>query len=342
MAELAKIVSANLVGNKEKVISGINTLEAAQEDEVSFLANSRYLESLQTSKAGAICIHSSITPVSNKNYLISEDPSLTFQKIVELFITKSEASFKGIHPSAIIHKSAKIGKNVSIGPYSIIERNVVIKEGTIIYAHVYIGENSKVGENCTIYPSVVIRERCFIGNRVILQPGAIIGSCGFGFSTDKSGKFAKLEQLGTVIIEDDVEIGANTTIDRARFNSTKIGRGTKIDNLVQIAHNVQIGENNGIAAQTGIAGSAKTGNNVLMGGQVGIVGHVEIGDKVMIATRGGVSKSLPQSGQYRGSPAIPLAEYNRQQVYVRKLEEYVNTIKELQKRIEALENRPLA
>jgi UDP-3-O-[3-hydroxymyristoyl] glucosamine N-acyltransferase len=190
--------------------------------------------------------------------------------------------------------------------------------------------------DCRIDPSCVIRERCRLGNRVILQSGAIIGSCGFGYITDKEGAHLKLEQIGSVFLEDDVEIGANTTIDRSRFKVTIVRKGTKIDNLVQIAHNVEVGPYNLIAAQTGIAGSAKTGRHVLLGGQVGVLGHVELESGTMIATRGGVSKSL-RAGKYRGSPAIPVIEYNRQEVHIRRLKEYVERIKLLEEKTAQLE-----
>jgi UDP-3-O-[3-hydroxymyristoyl] glucosamine N-acyltransferase len=193
--------------------------------------------------------------------------------------------------------------------------------------------------HCHFHPHVTVRERCEIGNCVILQPGAVIGSCGFGFTTDTKGRHTKLEQLGTVILEDHVEIGANTSIDRARFKSTRIGRGTKIDNLVQIGHNVHIGYDNIIVSQTGIAGSVKTGKNVVFGGQAGVVGHLEIADFVMVATRGGVSKSINQPGKYAGGPVMGLSEYNRQQVHLRKITDYVKQIEELKKRLSELEEK---
>jgi UDP-3-O-[3-hydroxymyristoyl] glucosamine N-acyltransferase len=338
LAELAKLTSAKLLGNETHSVSGVSSLEEATCEDISFLTNSRYKEAMAKSLAGIICISPSGPFIEGKNYLISDNPSITFQQIAELFIGNNEkTAFDSIHSTAVIHPTAKIGKNVAIGPYSVVDKNAVINDNSIIYAQVYIGAGTHIGKNCLIYPSVVIRERCCLGDRVIIQPGAIIGSCGFGFTINSEGKMQKLEQIGSVIIEDDVEIGANTTIDRARFKSTIIRRGTKVDNLVQIAHNVEIGENNGIAAQTGIAGSAKTGNNVLMGGQVGIVGHVKVTDNVMIATRGGVSKSLLTAGKYRGSPAIPLTEHNKEQVHIRKLAQYVETIRILQKKVEELE-----
>ncbi|HPE84710.1 MAG TPA: UDP-3-O-(3-hydroxymyristoyl)glucosamine N-acyltransferase, partial [Chlamydiales bacterium] len=190
--------------------------------------------------------------------------------------------------------------------------------------------------NCTIYPHVTIRERSQIGNRVTIQPGAVIGSCGYGYTMDAKGHHNKLEQIGNVIIEDDVEIGANTTIDRARFKSTRIGRGTKLDNLVQIGHNVSLGEDNLIISQSGIAGSAKTGRHVFMGGQGGIVGHVDITDNVQIATRGGVSKDIKTSGIYGGGPVMPMKEFNTMQVHIRKLSSYAKRLKELEIQLASL------
>jgi UDP-3-O-[3-hydroxymyristoyl] glucosamine N-acyltransferase len=186
---------------------------------------------------------------------------------------------------------------------------------------------------------VTVREKCLIGNRVIIQPGAVIGSCGFGYTTNAQGEHVKLEQLGAVVIEDDVEVGANSTIDRARFKITRIGRGTKIDNLVQLGHNVDIGHNNIIVSQTGIAGSVKTGKNVVFGGQAGVVGHLEIADFVMVATRGGVSKSITQPGKYAGGPVMGLSDYNRQQVHLRKITDYVKQIDALEKKVMELEEK---
>lgn len=337
LAELSLAVSAQLHGDPEAKISGINTLEEATPVDASFLANPRYNEAMKKSQAGVICVSPQTPLLEGKNFLISPDPSRTFQQIVELLIPSSTSGFSGIHPSAVIHPTAQIGPNVTIGPCAVIDRHVKIGANTHIGPNCSIGFEVEIGTDCLIHPHCTIRERCRLGHRVILQPGAVIGSCGFGYTTDPMGCHRKLEQVGIVILEDDVEIGANTTIDRSRFKTTLIRKGTKIDNLVQIAHNVEIGEHNLIAAQTGIAGSSKTGKYVLLGGQVGIVGHVELDDQVMVATRGGVSKSL-KTGKYRGSPAIPITEYHRQEVHVRKLEEYVERLKELEKQQPAIRN----
>lgn len=331
LAELGARLGAQLVGDPDHFISGVDTLEEANSADASFLANPRYNEAMKKSHAGVICVDTSAELPPGKNFLISADPCRAIQIIAELFMSFASSGFTGIHPTAIIHPTAQIGPNTTIGPHAVIDRNVKIGAHTSIGPNTSIGYDVEIGSHCQIHPNCTIRERCRLGNRVILQPGAVVGSCGFGYTPDKQGRHLRLEQLGRVVLEDDVEIGANTTIDRARFKETLIRKGTKIDNLVQIAHNVEIGENNVIAAQTGIAGSAKTGKHVMLGGQVGIVGHVELDDHVLIATRGGVSKSL-KNGKYRGSPAIPIAEYHRQEVHVRRLEEYV-------KRLKILENK---
>jgi len=337
LKDLAEITSSKLIGDGNLEIFGVNTLEKAKNTEASFLANPRYLEQLKKSKAGVVCVNFDTPIDKTKNYLISEDPSKTFQQIINFFLSSKKhlSGYFHIHEKAQIHPSAKIGKNVTILPFSTIDENVIIEENTFISANVYIGPNAKIGKDCTIHSNVTIREGCILKNRVILQPGSIIGSCGFGYIQNKDGSYQKLDQIGIVIIEDDVEIGANTCIDRARFTRTIIKKGTKIDNLVQIAHNVEIGENTAIAAQTGIAGSSKIGDMVVMGGQVGITGHVEISSKTMLATRSGVSKNL-KPGKYRGSPAIPLIEYNKQYITFKNLEKI---LKNLQKKIENLENK---
>lgn len=341
LSDLASLTGSKLVGNPQKTVQGVASLEEASEEDVSFLANPRYFSSMKQSKAGVICIHKDMESQvdSSKSFLVSQDPSMAFQIIAKLLLHLEETAFKGIHPQAVVHETAVIGKNVSIGPFVTIDRGVVIGDDTLIYPNVYVGPNASIGTSCILHSNSVVRENCILKNRVILQPGAVIGSCGFGYITNEKGHHVKLEQLGNVVLEDDVEIGANTTVDRARFKSTIIGRGTKLDNLVQIGHNVELGQDNIIVSQTGIAGSSKTGRLVIMGGQAGIVGHVEIASGTMIATRGGVSKSITEPGKYAGAPVMPLKEYNKQQVYLRKIEEYVNKIEALESRLKELESK---
>ncbi len=341
LSELAELTQSTLVGPPDYSITGVEALDLACSKDASFLANPKYRSSLKETKAGVICIDRQVQPEEGKNFLVSDDPSRAFQIIMEALLSSpyDSSGFTGIHPTAVIHPSAKIGREVDIGPFAVIDHGAVIGDHTKIAAHVSIGPGVEVGSHCFFHPHVTIREKCTIGNRVILQPGAVIGSCGFGYTTDGKGQHSKLEQLGTVIIDDDVEIGANTTIDRGRFKATRIGRGTKIDNLVQIGHNVDVGVDNIIVSQTGIAGSVKTGKNNVFGGQAGVVGHLEIADYVMVATRGGVSKSIKHPGKYAGGPVMNLSEYNRQQVHLRKINEYVKQIENLEKRLKELEEK---
>lgn len=345
LEEIATLTQSRLIGSPEHKISNVADLDSATANDISFLAipqfdqASRYEQAMLRSQAGAIFVSENAATVKGKNLLVAKNPSQAFQMLVEAFYgSENESSgFRGVHPTAVIHPSSKLGDNVHIGPYAVIDQHVVIGNNTTIGAACSVGPFSTVGSDTVIHPHVTIRERCHIGNRVILQPGVVIGSCGFGFITDKTGKHTKLKQVGNVVVEDDVEIGANSTIDRARFKTTRIGRGTKIDNLVQIAHAVVVGQDNIIVAQTGIAGSTETGKNVVLGGQTAIAGHLKLASGVMLAARSGVTKSINKAGKYGGIPATSLADYNRTSVYLRNIEHYVNEIKELKSRLDELE-----
>lgn len=340
LQELATLTGSTVVGNPDYCISNVESLELATSSDASFLANPRYEKAMLKSRAGVIFIATSADLPSERNFLLNSDPSRAFQRTAEAFYgTGNELSgFEGIHPTAIIHPTAVIGEKCVVGPYAVIDKNVVIGDSTTISSGCYIGPHVKIGHFCLLHPKVVIREQCVIGDRVVVQPGAVIGSCGFGYLTDQDGKHTKLNQLGSVIIEDDVEIGANTTVDRSRFKGTLIGRGTKIDNLVQIGHGVTIGEDNILVAQTGIAGSTKTGRNVTIGGQVAIAGHLQISDRIMIAGRSGVTKSLMEPGViYAGMPARPRGEHNRATIYLQNIEQFVKKINALEARLNQLE-----
>ena len=335
LSEIAEHTHCQLIGNPDHVIFGVADLETAQAHHASFLSNSRYQSVLAQSQAGVIFVDAEAPIIEGKNYLVSTQPSQAFQRLLEAFHPPRQhpSGFKGIHPTAVIHETAEIGKEVSIGPYAVIDEYAKIGDNTFIGTGAYIGPHVVIGQFCLIHARVVIREECYLGDRVIIQPGAIIGSCGFGYVTDKQGKHTKLHQVGNVILEDDVEIGANTTIDRARFQHTQIGRGTKVDNLVQLAHGVHTGKHNIIVAQTGIAGSTTLGDYVVLGGQVAVAGHLRLETGVMIAGKSGVTKSL-SAGKYGGIPAIPLEEYNRNQVMLRNIKKLMDQVKELFKRIE--------
>lgn len=336
--QLAQLVGAKLVGDENLTITGVASLDLACNSDASFLANPLYKDVMKTSKAGVVCVDSDADLVHDKTYLITDNPSIAFQTIAALFLEdrKPEATgFTGIHSSAVIHESARIEENVHIGPHVVIGAGVTIGSGSKLLGSSFIAHNVHIGKDVMIFPGVTVREESLIGDRVTLQPGAVIGSCGFGYSTDpKTGKHTKLDQIGNVVLEDDVEIGANTTIDRARFKTTIIKQGTKIDNLVQIGHNVEVGKDTIIVSQTGIAGSTTIGNHVVLGGQVGVAGHLKVGNGVQVASQSGISKNLTIPGPYRGSPAIPMDQYNRRAVLVRRLEK-------LYTKVESLENQLL-
>lgn len=336
LKEIAELTHCELRGNPEHEINDVGDLESASAQQASFLSNPRYLQTMKNSKAGVIFIDDETTINEGVNYLISKNPSKAFQKLIDYFYPKNThpSGFKGIHPTAVVHPTSKIGTDVTIGPHAVIDEHAIVGNQTFIGASAYIGPKTIVGDDCLIYANVTIRENCRIGNRVIIQPGAVIGSCGFGYITE-NGCHVKLQQAGSVSIEDDVEIGANTTIDRARFQTTKVGKGTKIDNLVQLGHAVRLGEHNIIVSQTGIAGSTKTGKYVVLAGQVAVAGHLELSDGVTVAGKSGVSKSL-KTGKYSGIPAIQLDAYNRNQVYLRNIEKYVKRIEELEKKLKEI------
>lgn len=335
LKELAKKLNVEFSGNPDYEISGIGGLDDATPSDISFLANPRYIDTMTKSKAGAICISLAQPVQPGKNFLLCPNPSQSFQELIEIFIPKLPISqfSKGIHPTAVIDPTAIIDEKADIGPYCVIGAKAHIKKSARLIAHVYVGEESQIGENTIIYPHVTIRERCIIGDRASIQPGAVIGSCGFGYITSSEGKHVKLQQLGSVVIEDDVEIGANTTIDRARFHQTKISTGSKIDNLVQLGHNVEIGKHNLIVSQVGIAGSSKTGDYVVLGGQVGVVGHVHIASHTLVGAKAGISKNVLNAGRYTGVPLQPIDDYNRQQVLMRKLPELFEKVKKLESKL---------
>lgn len=336
LKEVASIIEGEIIGDENIVVTGICGIKEAKEGDLTFVANSRYLPLMSHTRASAI-ITSRDVKTAPKAIIRTENPSLAFAKMVSLLAPNDVRRPKGIHPTAVIGDKVKIGKNVAIDPYVVIEDNVEIKDNTILYAGVYVGYHTKIGRDCIIYPYVIIRERVTIGNKVVIHGGTVIGSDGFGFSTVQ-GVHHRIPQIGTVIIEDDVEIGANVTIDRARFDKTIIKKGTKIDNLVQIAHNVSIGENSIIVAQSGISGSTNIGKNVTIAGQSGVIGHISIGDNVVVAAQSGVTKSIPSNTCVSGYPAIPHVLAKKIHAFTKNLPELFKKVKQLEKEIEGLKS----
>lgn len=334
-ADIAKLTNSILEGDPSLEILNVADLESADKHDISFLSNPRYEGAMKKSQAGAIFVPSAFASSTGHTLLKTDDPSRAFQQMVEIFNPNSQkmTGFTGIHPSAAIHPTAKISANVNIGPFTVIDEGVEIGPNTTLLSHITIGPYCKIGSDTFIHAHVTLRERTQVGSRVIIQPGAVIGSCGFGYTQDKEGRHVKLNQVGIVIIEDDVEIGANTTIDRSRFKETRIGRGSKIDNLVQIGHGVVVGDHNIIISQTGIAGSTSTGKYVILAGQVAVAGHLHLADGVVIAGKSGVSKSIDKAGRYNGIPCMPLDEYNKNAVYLRKITSFIDRLKALESKV---------
>ena len=336
LKEIAHLIGGDLVGDGDTLITGICGIKEAKPGDLTFIANSKYLHLLQTTKASAV-ITSPDVKAAPKPIIQAENLSLAFAKLAATLLgSEIQRHPEGISPKAVLGKGVRLGSGVSIQPFVVIEDDVAIGDRTVVYAHSYIGRRARIGNDCLIYPNVSIRERVEIGHRVIIHSGSVIGSDGFGFATVK-GIHHKIPQIGTVVIEDDVEIGANVTIDRARFEKTLIGKGTKIDNLVQIAHNVVTGSNCIIVAQSGISGSTTLGNHVVLAGQSGIVGHITVGDHVMVGAQAGVSKSVPPNTAVWGYPAKPLPKAKRLNAALQRLPGLHKTVDSLRRRLEELE-----
>jgi UDP-3-O-[3-hydroxymyristoyl] glucosamine N-acyltransferase len=331
LQEIAKLCGGELIGDPNQEITGAASLAEAQPGEVTFFSDPRYGPLLRKTRASALFVLPDFSDAISLAQIRVTNPSKAFEQIVIKFAPKPVMHPPGIHPTAVVDPSAKLGPRVSIQPNVVIEADVRIGDETVIGAGTLIGRESSIGASCLIYPRVTIRERTRIGSNVIIHSGAVIGSDGFGFEF-VDGQHRKIPQLGIVQIDDNVEIGANTTIDRARFGRTWIQEGVKIDNLVQIAHNVVIGKHSVIAAQTGISGSTRVGELVQMGGQVGIVGHVTIGDRAMIGAQSGVSKDV-SGGKWFGYPAMPIEETMRQIAWIRRLGKLFDRVKTIEKKL---------
>jgi len=329
--ELAALSGGELVGDSTLKITGAASLSEATPGEISFFTDRKYIGLLRKTRASAIFVPLDFAKPVNAAQIRVSNPTKAFEQVLLKFTPERITFAPGIHPSAVVDPSAQLGQRVSIQPLAVIEPDAKIGDDTIIGAGSYVGHETVIGPACHIYPNVTIRERSRIGSRVIIHSGAVIGADGFGFEM-VDGRHQKILQLGMVQIDDDVEIGANTTVDRARFGRTWIQQGVKIDNLVQIAHNVVIGKNSVIVAQSGISGSTRVGERVIMGGQVGIVGHLEIADGSMIAAQSGITKNLP-GGVWFGSPAVPFPEAKQQIAWIHRLGKLFARVKEIEKKL---------
>lgn len=329
-SQIASFINGRIIGDEQALIKGVAPIESAEEGHLSFVAQARFSDQIATSKASVIIVSEKLlTDISYKPTVIAvEDAYLSFQVLMNLYQEMQDKK-SGIEEGAKCHESAVIGEAVYVGAFTCVSEKVKIGAGSQIYPQVYIGKNVKIGKNCVIYSGVRIYDYCVIGDNCIIHSNTVIGSDGFGFQPTKDG-YQKIPQLGNVILEDHVEIGSNCSIDRGTIGSTIIGRGTKIDNLIQIAHNVKIGKHNVIAAQTGIAGSTIIGDWNQIGGQTGIVGHITIGNQVKIQGQSGVNSSAKDGEILYGSPAINAGEYRRNYVHFRNFTEIVKRINNLE------------
>lgn len=333
LKQIVEMCNAQLKGDENFTPTGVCGLDKIKEGAIAYTNQTERFDNLANLPLGALIVNEKLkeTPLPFKgNILYVKNPEWAFTQVLRDIETLNKQAPK-ISDKAVIDPSAKIGKGVSIGAYAVIEEGAVIGDGTIIYPNVYVGRNVQIGALCILYPNVVVRENCILKNKVILQPGAVIGSDGFGYVFE-NGMHNKIPQIGNVILEDDVEIGANTTIDRAKLNSTIIGANTKIDNLVQIAHNVEIGKATILVSQVGIAGSTKVGNGVIMAGQVGVSGHLTIGDQAVLGPQAGILGNVKPGEKLLGSPARPYGEYMRICAIMGKLPEFYKELLALKKK----------
>ena len=336
LEKIAEQVKGAVIGDKKSLIKGINSLDNAQEGDIAFFYDMRYKEQALATRATALVVSEAIDGFSGGQILV-ENPKLAYARLAALFAPPVPV-FQGISRDAVVEETAVTGKEVSVYPMVYVGKNAVIGDNVILFPGVFIGDNVKVGNNSVLHANVSVARDCIIGSNVVIHAGCAIGSDGFGYVRSEEGN-VKVPQLGNVRIDDDVEIGANTTIDRAAHGTTHIKKGVKIDNLVQIAHNVVIGEHSIVVALSGISGSVKVGKNVIIGGQVGIKDHITIGDWAQVGSAAGVHKSLAEGEAVLGNPEMPPRQWMETRALIRKLPEMNKRIKTLEKKLKVLEEK---
>ena len=340
--QIAEFLNGKVEGNSQEKVNSIAKIEEAKKGSLSFLSNLQYEKFIYTTEASIVLVNNDFVASKKINSTIIrvQDAYQSLAKLLELYESSINAEKTGIEPNTMIDNSAQISENVYVGGFSYISKNAKIGKNVKIYPQVFIGDNVSIDENSIIYSGVKIYRDCKIGKHCVIHSGVVVGADGFGFAPNEKGELKKIPQIGNVIIEDCVEIGANCTVDRATMGSTVIKRGAKIDNLTMIAHNVEIGENTVIVAQTGISGSTKVGKNCMIGGQVGIIGHISIADEVKIAAQSGIGASIETKGEIvQGSPAYKVRDYQRSYVMFKKLPELKSEIETLKKEIEELKSK---
>ncbi len=336
VAEIAEYLNGRVVGDGSVVIRNVQGVDEAGKGDLTFVANRKYLKKLAATGASAVIVHPDMEG-QGKNFIVVPDPYVAFGRVLALFYPDQEEQ-PGISTSAYIEDGASVSREAVVYPGATVCRGAKVEKGVVLYPGVFVGRDAVIDEGSILHPNVTVYRRCLIGKRVILHAGVVVGSDGFGFAAP-GGANMKIPQVGIVQIDDDVEIGANTTIDRGTMGRTWIQKGVKIDNLVQIAHNVVIGEHSVIVAQVGISGSAKLGKGVIIGGQAGIVGHIRIGDHVMAAARAGIHKDVPPQSIVAGAPHRSHREWLRIEASIPKIPDMNSTIADLMKRVDLLEKK---
>jgi len=338
---IAQFLKGEIEGNPKATVNNVAKIEEGSPGALSFLANPKYEHYLYTTKSTIVLVNRSFVPARNvEATLIRVDNAYdAFASLLRL-VDQARPRKKGIHPTAIIEKTAQLGKDIYVGPYAYIGENCVIGDGSSVYPHVFIGDNTRLARNCTLYAGVKVYHDCILGENCVVHAGTVIGSDGFGFAPQSDSEFMKIPQLGNVVIEENVEIGANSAIDRATMGSTMIRKGVKLDNLIQIGHNVEIGENTVLAGQSGIAGSTKVGRNCMMAGQVGVAGHLKVANGAIIGAKSGIAGDVKKENSViLGYPAFEHKDYLRSYVIFKKLPDLKARVEELEKQIKLLNGR---
>lgn len=338
LTQISMLLGGRVEGDGNAEVWKLCKIEEGEPGGLSFLANSKYTNYIYDTKATAVIVSNDFEPerAVAANLIRVDNPYLAFATLLKKY-NEMQLDKRGVSPQAFVSPSATIGKDCYIGPFAFIGENARIGDGAKIYPTTFVGDNTVVGDNTTLFAGVRIYQNIVIGQRCILHSGVVVGADGFGFAPTEDGSYQKIDQIGNVVIEDDVEIGANTTIDRATLGSTIIHRGVKLDNLCQIAHNVVVGENTVMASQSGIAGSGKVGSHCIIAGQVGIVGHIEVGNNVTIAAQSGVTRNFPDNVTILGSPATDAVKQRKTYIYQRNLDQLYKRVDELEKKLKDLD-----
>lgn len=337
--EIARRLNGRVEGDGSVVIRAVSSLHQAGAGDLSFLGNPKYAPAMKVTGASVVLVNEGWSGETRAGLIHVKSADAAFAQVAYWLSRPAIAHQPGIHPTAVIAADARLGTDVSVGPHCVVEAGAVIGDRTVLVAQCYVGQACEVGSDCLFHPHASLREYTRVGNRVILHNGAVIGSDGFGY-VKEAGHWKKVPQVGIVVLGDDVEIGANTTIDRARFGETRIGNGVKLDNLIQIAHNVTVGEDTAMAAQVGVSGSAHVGRRVQLGGQVGVAGHLSIGDDSIVMAQSGVSKDIPAAAIMFGTPAVPALEAKKLHAHTMRLPELKRKVADLEARLKALEAKP--